>query len=197
MRPLPKKRWRRPTGSGSTLFAELRRPRINLRATEAIAAGLGAFRAWLLHGVTGSGKTEVYLHVIARVIESGGQALVLVPEISLTPQLESSFREAFPEARIAMLHSALEDVARTSAWLAAARGDASIVLGTRLAVLAPLPKLALIVVDEEHHSSFKQQEGLRYSARDVAPLPGRAGRTVVPGTATPRSRSGKLGQRAA
>ena len=128
----------------------------------------GGFNAFLLHGVTGSGKTEVYLHLVAKALERGAQALVLVPEISLTPQLEARFREAFPEAQLALMHSGLEDVARTGAWLAAARGEAGIVLGTRLAVLAPLPKLGLIVVDEEHDASFKQQEGLRYSARDAA-----------------------------
>src|SRR3954469_20509932 len=95
----------------------------------AISAKLGRFGAFLLHGVTGSGKTEVYLHVISEVIQRGGQALVLVPEISLTPQLESRFREAFPEARIAMMHSGLEDIARPSAWLDAARGVAALVLG--------------------------------------------------------------------
>ena len=156
------------------------------RLVDSIAAKLGRFAALLLHGVTGSGKTEVYLHVIARVLERGEQALVLVPEISLTPQLEARFREAFPRARIALMHSALEDVARTGAWLAAARGEAGIVLGTRLAVLAPLPKLALIVVDEEHDSSFKQQEGVRYSARDVAVYRAKlAGCPIVLGTATP------------
>ena len=156
------------------------------RVAEAIAASLGSFRPWLLHGVTGSGKTEVYLNVIARVLAAGGQALVLVPEISLTPQLEGRFREAFPEARLALLHSALEDVARTSAWLGAARGEAGIVLGTRLALLAPIPKLALIVVDEEHDASFKQQEGVRYSARDVAVFLAKARACpVVLGTATP------------
>src|SRR5258706_707921 len=187
VRPLPKKALALTEGPGSALFSPSYSPTADQsRATEAIAPSLGGFRPWLLHGVTGSGKTEVYLHLIARVLESGGQALVLVPEISLTPQLEARFREAFREARIAMLHSALEDVARTSAWLAAARGDAGIVLGTRLAVLAPLPKLALIVVDEEHDSSFKQQEGLRYSARDVAVYRAKArGCPVILGTATP------------
>jgi primosomal protein N' (replication factor Y) (superfamily II helicase) len=156
------------------------------RVVGAIAGKLGKFSAVLLHGVTGSGKTEIYLHVIARVLERGGQALVLVPEISLTPQLEARFREAFPEARIALMHSALEDVARTSAWLEAARGEPGIVLGTRLAVLAPLPKLALLVVDEEHDSSFKQQEGLRYSARDAAVYRAKlASCPVVLGSATP------------
>jgi len=147
---------------------------------------LGRFQPFLLHGITGSGKTEVYLRLIARVLQEGGQALVLVPEISLTPQLEARFRQAFPEARIAVMHSALEDVPRTAAWLAAARGDASIVLGTRLAVLAPLPRLALVVVDEEHDTSFKQQEGLRYSGRDAAVIRAKlAGCPVVLGTATP------------
>src|ERR687885_71854 len=126
------------------------------------------------------------MHCIDRVLARGGQALVLVPEISLTPQLEARFREAFPDANIALMHSALEDVARTSAWLGAARGEAQIVLGTRLAVLAPMPKLRLIVVDEEHDTSFKQQEGLRYSARDAAVYRAKlAGCPVMLGTATP------------
>jgi primosomal protein N' (replication factor Y) len=120
------------------------------------------------------------------VLERGLQALVLVPEISLTPQLEARFREAFPDSNLALMHSGLEDVARTGAWLAAARGTAGIVLGTRLAVLAPLPRLALIVVDEEHDTSFKQQEGLRYSARDAAIYRAKLARCpVVLGTATP------------
>src|SRR3954468_579847 len=94
------------------------------QAIGSVTAALGKFAAFLLDGITGSGKTEVYLHAIARVLEGGQQAMGLVPEISLTPQLEARFREAFPETRIALLHSGLEDVARTSAWLAAARGDA-------------------------------------------------------------------------
>src|SRR5690349_5555208 len=156
------------------------------RVVAAIGEKLGTFAAVLLHGITGSGKTEVYLHLISRLLDHGQQALVLVPEISLTPQLEARFREAFPEARLAMMHSGLEDVARTTAWLEAARGDAQIVLGTRLAVLAPLPKLGLIVVDEEHDSSFKQQEGLRYSARDAAVYRAKLSSCpIVLGTATP------------
>jgi primosomal protein N' (replication factor Y) len=146
----------------------------------------GGFNAYLLHGVTGSGKTEVYLHLVAKALERGQQALILVPEISLTPQLEARFREAFPDAQLALMHSGLEDIARTGAWLAAARGEAGIVLGTRLAVFAPMPKLALVVVDEEHDASFKQQEGLRYSARDAAVYRAKlAGCPVVLGTATP------------
>jgi primosomal protein N' (replication factor Y) len=156
------------------------------QAIERIGAALGGFRAFLLHGVTGSGKTEVYLHLIARVLGRGGQALVLVPEIGLTPQLEARFRQAFPGERIALLHSALAAGARTRAWLEAARGEARIVLGTRLAALAPLPALGLVVVDEEHDTSFKQQEGLRYSGRDAAVFRAKlAGCPVVLGSATP------------
>jgi len=155
-------------------------------AADRLRAALGSYRAFLLHGITGSGKTEIYLHTIARVLEQGGQALVLVPEISLTPQLEARFRTAFPEASIVVQHSALPDVPRTAAWLAAARGDAAVVLGTRLAVLTPLPHLALVVVDEEHDTSFKQQEGLRYSGRDAAVVRAKlAACPVVLGTATP------------
>ena len=122
--------------------------------------------------MTASGKTEVYLRAIAAALERKTNALVLVPEISLTPQLEARFREAFPEARLALLHSALEDVARTSAWLAAARGEAGVVLGTRLALLAPIPRLALIVVDEEHDASFKQHEsGFQYNEKWVYDRP--------------------------
>jgi primosomal protein N' (replication factor Y) len=156
------------------------------QAIARIGAALGGFRAYLLHGITGSGKTEVYLRLIAQVVAGGRQALALVPEIGLTPQLEARFREAFPDARIAVLHSALEDTARTHAWLDAARGDAQIVLGTRLAVLTPMPRLGLVVVDEEHDASFKQQEGLRYSGRDAAIVRAKlAGCPVVLGTATP------------
>ena len=153
---------------------------------ERISSSLGRYAPFLLHGITGSGKTEVYLNLIAKVLARGEQALALVPEISLTPQLEARFRQAFPGARLALMHSGLEDVARTSAWLAAARGEAAIVLGTRLAVLAPLPRLALVIVDEEHDTSFKQQEGLRYSGRDAAVYRAKlAACPVVLGTATP------------
>jgi primosomal protein N' (replication factor Y) len=156
------------------------------QAYERVAGALGSYRPFLLHGVTGSGKTEIYLRAIAQVLERGGQALVMVPEISLTPQLEERFRRAFPGARVAMLHSALQDVPRTADWLAAARGEAGVVLGTRLAVLTPMPQLALVIVDEEHDTSFKQQEGLRYSGRDAAVVRAKlAGCPVVLGTATP------------
>lgn len=151
-----------------------------------ILPSLGKFATHLLYGITGSGKTEIYLHLAARVLASGGQALVLVPEISLTPQLEARFRRAFPDAVLSMMHSGLEDSARTAAWLRAARGEAGVILGTRLAVLAPLPRLALVVVDEEHDTSFKQQEGLRYSARDVAVFrASQRNAPIVLGSATP------------
>ena len=155
-------------------------------AIERIGAALGSFRPFLLHGITGSGKTEVYLRLIAQVLSRGMQALVLVPEIGLTPQLEARFRQAFPDTRIAVLHSALQDTARTHAWLDAGRGDAPIILGTRLAVLTPIPRLGIVVVDEEHDPSFKQQEGLRYSGRDAAVLRAKlADCPVVLGSATP------------
>ena len=154
-------------------------------AVEAITAVRG-FAACLLHGVTGSGKTEVYLRAIAGVLERGGQALMLVPEIALTPQLEERVAARFPGARIVSAHSGLGDAARARGFLDALDGRADIVLGTRLAVFMPLPRLALIVVDEEHDASFKQQDGLRYSARDVAVWRGRQRDVpVVLGSATP------------
>ena len=162
-----------------------------LTATQtSVLAGIvrtfGVFSPFLLHGVTGSGKTEIYLHLIAEVLKRKKQALVLVPEIGLTPQLEARFRHAFPETIISLLHSGLDESTRTSGWLRAFRGEAGIVLGTRMAVLAPLPSLALVVVDEEHDSSFKQQEGLRYSGRDAAVFRAhQAGVPIVLGTATP------------
>jgi primosomal protein N' (replication factor Y) len=187
VKPLPRKALVAAKDPASTRFVPTHELRAEQReAVHRIAGSAGRFEAFLLHGVTGSGKTEVYLNLISGVIERGAQALVLVPEISLTPQLEERFRHAFPEARLAVMHSGLEDIARTAAWLQAARGEAAIVLGTRLALLAPLPRLELVVVDEEHDPSFKQQEGLRYSARDAAVYRARlAGCPVVLGTATP------------
>ncbi len=153
---------------------------------EAVQVQLGKFNPFLLHGVTGSGKTEIYLHLIAEVLRKGRQALVLVPEIGLTPQLEARFRSTFPDAVLALLHSGLDETTRTSGWLRAARGEAGIVLGTRLAVLAPMPGLGIVIVDEEHDSSFKQHEGLRYSGRDAAVFRARqANVPIVLGTATP------------
>ncbi len=143
-------------------------------------------RPTLLQGVTGSGKTEVYLRSAATALAAGRQVLVLVPEINLTPQLEARFAERFGVRRMVTLHSALTPAQRLRHWLLAHRGQADLVLGTRLAVFASLPRLGLIVVDEEHDPSFKQQEGARYSARDLAVYRGRLeGVPVVLGSATP------------
>jgi len=144
------------------------------------------YHTFLLHGVTGSGKTEVYVHLLQQVLQRGGQVLLLVPEINLTPQLEYYFRSRFPDTELVSLHSGLSDGERTQNWLLAQAGHARIVLGTRLAVFTPLPHLALIIVDEEHDASFKQQDGLRYSARDVAIFrANERGVPIVLGSATP------------
>ncbi|MBE0625963.1 MAG: primosomal protein N' [Burkholderiales bacterium] len=178
---------RTPANPGSGRFVE--RLALNgeqqqvLRQIETAGPGYGVF---LLHGITGSGKTEIYLRLIASALASGRQALVLVPEINLTPRLTQEFSERFPDAPLVSLHSGLADGERTLHWLQAQSGSAAIVLGTRLAVFVPMPRLGLIVVDEEQDASFKQQDGLRYSARDVAIFRARqAGIPVVLGSATP------------
>ena len=140
----------------------------------------------LLHGLTGSGKTEVYLGAAASALDAGKQVLVLVPEINLTPQLEARFVQRFAGRHIVSLHSGLTPAQRLRSWLAAHLGLADLVLGTRLAVFASMPRLGIIVVDEEHDPSYKQQEGARYSARDLAVYRGKlGGATVVLGSATP------------
>jgi len=151
----------------------------------AILASPASFAVHLVYGVTGSGKTEVYLRVIAAAIAGGGQALVLVPEIALTPQLVDRFRRRFSSGVVAV-HSGLTGVERRDAWRAAHTGHARIVIGTRSAVFTSMPRLALIVVDEEHDASYKQQEGFRYSARDLAVIRARgAGVRILLGSATP------------
>jgi primosomal protein N' (replication factor Y) len=157
-------------------------------AVAAICGALGRFAPFLLDGVTGSGKTEVYLHAIAAALGAvdGGQALVLMPEINLTPQFLHHLSSRLPAARIVALHSGLPAGERVARHLEVAEGRADVVIGTRLAVFAPLARLRLIVVDEEHDASFKQQEGLRYSARDIALFRARHARCpVVLGSATP------------
>lgn len=155
-------------------------------AVHAILQGLDGFHPFLLLGVTGSGKTEVYLRAAEAVLAAGRQILLLVPEIALTPQLESLVRSRFPDFPLVSLHSGLNEGERLQHWLAAQSGRARIVMGTRLAVFAPLPQAGLIIVDEEHDTSYKQAEGLRYSARDLAIV--RAQQCKLPivlGSATP------------
>lgn len=156
-------------------------------AVEVITAK-AEFAVNVLYGVTGSGKTEVYLQTVARILArtTGAQALILVPEINLTPQLEANIRARFPDVVMVSLHSGLSEGERTRNWLSAHLGHARIILGTRLAVLASMPHLQLIIIDEEHDVSYKQQEGLRYLARDLAVW--RAWQLNIPiilGSATP------------
>lgn len=159
-------------------------------AVDSLTAAIGerTFQSFLLHGVTGSGKTEVYLRAVEYCLRQEKQALVLVPEIALTPQLVARFRARF-EARgikLAVLHSGLSDGERYDAWRAIVRGQAQIVIGARSAIFAPLQRPGLIIVDEEHESSYKQGEGFRYSARDLALVRGQQqGCAVLLGSATP------------
>src|SRR6266850_1783775 len=156
------------------------------QAIDVLRGGLETFRVSLLFGITGSGKTEIYLQLIAEVLARGRQALILVPEIALTPALEVAFRDRFPGAGIVTQTSAMADLERARGWLLAHGGRADIVLGTRLAVFTPLPRLGLVVVDEEQDASFKQRDGVRYSARDLAITRAQiAGTPVVLCSATP------------
>jgi primosomal protein N' (replication factor Y) len=164
---------------GPTLTADQR------EAVSGITADFDRFRCHLLDGVTGSGKTEVYLRLLEPVLEAGGQALVLVPEIGLTPQLLRRFRQRLG-LDPAVIHSGLAAGARLEAWAAGQSGRAALVVGTRSALFTPMPRLRLIILDEEHDASFKQQDGFRYSARDVAVK--RAAELQIPvvlGSATP------------
>ena len=149
----------------------------------------------MLHGVTGSGKTEVYLRVIAEARARGRGALVLVPEIALTPQLVARFRARFGDA-IAVLHSGLSERERHDAWRALRAGPRRLAIGARSALFAPVRDLGVVVVDEEHDGSFKQEEGFRYHARDMALLRAhRARRVCVLGSATPSLESYQLAER--
>ncbi len=154
-------------------------------AVDAVLQHGKVFQSFLLDGVTGSGKTEVYIALVEQALAVGQQVLILVPEIGLTPQLLQRFQKRIVSP-VALLHSALSDLEREQAWSAAARGDAEVVLGTRSAVFTPMPRLGLIIVDEEHDLSFKQQDGFRYSARDLALVRARRRECpVVLGSATP------------
>ncbi|MDP2601790.1 MAG: primosomal protein N' [Deltaproteobacteria bacterium] len=166
--------------------------RLALTSEQEIALGAiadrlshGGFETFLLHGVTGSGKTEVYLRAMEQVRESGRRSLILIPEISLTPQLIDRLNARFP-GRVGVLHSALSGAERWAHWWNIARGNVDVVVGARSAVFAPLPDLGLIVVDEEHDPSYKQEEGVRYNGRDVAVVRGKlTGCPVILGSATP------------
>lgn len=164
--------------------------RLRLNTEQATAVGAirsedDHFVAWLLAGITGSGKTEVYLSVLENVLASGRQALVLVPEIGLTPQIIARFRERF-SAPVDVLHSALNDSERLAVWLRARQGETAIVIGTRSALFTPFSRLGVIIIDEEHDSSYKQQDGWRYHARDLAIFRARQDDIpIVMGTATP------------
>ncbi|ORU92428.1 MAG: primosomal protein N' [Cycloclasticus sp. symbiont of Bathymodiolus heckerae] len=154
-------------------------------AIDAIAHAQDCFQTFLLDGVTGSGKTEVYLQTIQKIITTGKQVLILLPEITLTPQLAKRFKQRLA-AQMVISHSGLNDTQRAQAWLRLKEGFASILLGTRSAVFTPMKNPGLIILDEEHDSSFKQQEGFRYSARDIAIMRARNyGIPIVLGTATP------------
>ncbi|MGN6790162.1 MAG: primosomal protein N' [Rhodanobacteraceae bacterium] len=179
---------RTPIRIGAPQAREGAAPVLNDEQADALATMLSAgdgFHPFLLQGVTGSGKTEIYLRLTERVLQQGRQALWLVPEIGLVPQALRRLRARF-DARIAVLHSNLAEGERARAWLDARAGEAAIVLGTRSAVFAPLPKAGLIVVDEEHDTSYKQQEGFRYHARDFALMRAQSlGVPIVLGSATP------------
>ncbi len=167
----------------STELLVLNEPQIEALAS--IAAKLGAFHPFLLHGVTGSGKTAVYLAAMQRALDRGLASILLVPEIGLTPQMAGLLDVAFG-ARVALLHSALTPEERSEQWRRIHNGDAPIVVGTRSAIFAPVPNLGLILVDEEHDQSYKQEETPRYNARDVAVMRAKlAGAVVVLGSATP------------
>lgn len=154
-------------------------------ALNSIRASLGQYHAFLLDGVTGSGKTEVYLEAIKATLERGEQALILVPEIGLTPQLITRFQKRLP-CDVALIHSQISEGKRHQTWLDAQQGQAMVIIGTRTAIFTPFKKLGLIIIDEEHDSSYKQMEGVRYSARDTALMRAHLAKIpIVLGSATP------------
>ena len=156
----------------------------NLAITE-VLKGSSKFNGFLLHGVTGSGKTEVYLSITEQLLKKGKQVLVLVPEIGLTPQMISRFEQRI-DGRVVAVHSQLNETQKQDAYLLAKDGDAKVILGTRSAIFTPIPNLGLVVVDEEHDGSFKQQSSFRYSARDLSFMRAKfANVPLILGTATP------------
>lgn len=167
---------------------EVLRPQLSAAQQTALEyiTQIKGYRTVLLHGVTGSGKTEVYLHAAERVMAEGKQVMVLVPEINLSPQLQRKFQDRFPNEEIAVMHSSLSDGERLAAWVAIQTQQSKVILGTRMAIFAPVQNLGLIVIDEEHDPSYKQLDMLRYSARDLAVW--RAHQLKIPvvlGSATP------------
>jgi primosomal protein N' (replication factor Y) (superfamily II helicase) len=184
----------KPSMPSSQLAPQLNDEQIN--AIEAVWSMHTQFKPWLLYGVTGSGKTEVYIQLLQRVLSvPDAQALVLVPEINLTPQLEARFRSRLSQFPLVTLHSNLSESERLQHWQAAKTGVAKIVIGTRLSVFTPMPHLKLILMDEEHDGSYKQQDGMRYHARDVAVMRAKqANIPIVLGSATPSLETWYLAQ---
>jgi primosomal protein N' (replication factor Y) (superfamily II helicase) len=171
-----------------TKIDKLEKPVLNAEQLEAVAqlSGAAGFAPFLLYGVTGSGKTEVYLHTVEERLKRGEQVLVLLPEINLTPAAQALYKERLAPHRVVVMHSNLAELTRTKAWFEAAIGAADVIIATRLGVLTPLPRLGLIVVDEEHDPSYKQQDGMRYHARDLALMLAKQREVpIVLGSATP------------
>ena len=183
------RRLKKQPASTEALAAALQSPwPLSPQQTEVLAQMAAAPGPFLLHGATGSGKTEVYLQAVAKCLADNpkGQALMMVPEINLTPQLEARVKARFGDEGVVSMHSGMTGPQRLKSWLAAHQGSARIVLGTRMAIFASMPHLKWIVVDEEHDASYKQQEGARYSARDLAIYRARLeGAKVILGSATP------------
>ena len=183
------RRFKKPVATAEALTTALQSPwPLSAQQTEVLTQMNEALGPFLLHGATGSGKTEVYLQAVARCLaeDPNAQALMMVPEINLTPQLEARVKARFGDIGVVSMHSGMTGPQRLKSWLAAHQGSARIVLGTRMAIFASMPHLKWIVVDEEHDASYKQQEGARYSARDLAIYRARLeGAKVILGSATP------------
>jgi len=183
------RRFKKQATTSETLATSLQSPwPLSDQQADVLSQMAEASGPFLLHGATGSGKTEVYLQAVARCLaeDANAQALMMVPEINLTPQLEARVKARFGDAGVVSMHSGMTGPQRLKSWLAAHQGSARIVLGTRMAIFASMPHLKWIVVDEEHDASYKQQEGARYSARDLAIYRARLeGAKVILGSATP------------
>jgi len=173
---------------GKVKIDQLEKPVLNAEQLDAVAqlSSAAGFQPFLLYGVTGSGKTEVYLHTVEERLKRGEQVLVLLPEINLTPAAQALYKERLAPHRVVVMHSNLAELTRTKAWFEAATGAADVIIATRLGVLTPLPRLGMIVVDEEHDPSYKQQDGMRYHARDLALMLAKQREVpIVLGSATP------------